>query len=89
MSDTRTIWKYVLVDSDPTIEVPAGARVIEFAIQDDRLCVWAIVDPTEPRVIRKFHVVGTGALFEDWWVYRGTVHRPSGLVWHLLEESIR
>jgi hypothetical protein len=89
MSETRTIWKYVLDGDSPVLEMPNGAQVVSFALQHDTPCLWAIVDPDAPRVGRRFRVVGTGWRFE--WpmllsvTYRGMVQAPNGLVWHLLE----
>lgn len=86
MIEKRTIWKFVLDGPDPVLAVPAGAEVVAFDLQDDRLAVWAMVDPAAPRAQRRFHVVGTGWEFEYPVIYRGMVQTSNGLVWHLLED---
>lgn len=85
MSDTRTIWKFVLDGPNPNVAMPAGAQVVAFGEQDGRLTLWAAVDPTAPRVPRRFTVVGTGWEFPATAKHLGTVQAPNGLVWHLME----
>lgn len=87
MTEKRTIWKFALEGFDPVLEIPAGGEVVAVDLQDGRLTMWAMVDPTEPRVQRQFHVVGTGETFDHPASYRGTVQMPNGLVWHLLEDG--
>jgi hypothetical protein len=88
MSDRRAIWKFPVDLMGDSIEVPADCSIVEFALQDGQLCVWAIVDPASPRITRRLRVVGTGREFEDGWRYHGTAHMPNGLVWHLLSEAM-
>lgn len=87
MSEKRTIWKFVLDGHDPVLAMPYGAEVVSFDMQDGRATLWAMVTPAAARVQRRFHVVGTGWEFEYPVTYRGMAQTPTGLVWHLLEES--
>jgi hypothetical protein len=86
MNEKRTIWKFGLEGHDPVLAMPAGAEVVSFDLQDGQATLWAMVDPAAPRVQRRFHVVGTGWVFESPVTYRGMVQMPNGLVWHLLED---
>lgn len=86
MNEKRTIWKFGLDGPDPVLAMPAGGEVVAFGLQDERLAAWVMVDPSAPRVQRRFHVVGTGWQFEYPVIYRGMVQTSNGLVWHLLED---
>lgn len=64
----RTIWKHsVPVDSplvgvkgDFSLALPAGAVVLCVQTQGGEPYVWAECDPEQPKVERKFRLVGTG-----------------------------
>jgi hypothetical protein len=56
-----TVWKFPLALEDaPVIEMPRGARLLHIAKQHDFPVVWALVDPTAPRVGRCLRLMGTG-----------------------------
>jgi len=84
MSDQRVVWKFDA--RRPMIELPAGAEIVSFAMQFDRLVLWAVVDPAAPKVTRYFRVVDTGWHMPANLVYRGTAQGPAGMVWHLFED---
>ena len=58
-----TIWKYVL---RPTcaLEMPKGAQILSVHAQispvKEDICIWALLDPTQPKETREFSVFGTG-----------------------------
>jgi len=64
-----TIWKYIL---KPTceIEMPTGAQILSvhaqpnkappFKLDGEEICIWAKVEPANPKETRKFVVFGTG-----------------------------
>jgi len=55
------IWKYELsITAMQEIEVPLGARVLSAKMQDQRLCLWAMVDPNEQRIRMPIEIIGTG-----------------------------
>lgn len=60
----QSIWKYVLNLGATTLSMPVGAKVLTAAMQYDSLCVWAIVDPSRDREVRRFMVFGTGQPIE-------------------------
>lgn len=88
----RVVYKYTLEkDVEPqAIELPAGAEIVEVAVQSGHPRVWALVDPEAPKVRRWFRIVSTGAPFEaPDLVYVGTMHDPHPtfpLVWHVFED---
>lgn len=60
----RTVWKYEL-DTDTILELPGDAKVLHVAAQsgpfgENRVCLWAEVDPSGPLRRRRFFVRGTG-----------------------------
>lgn len=56
----KTIWKFPLSPDKLTIEMPRGAKVLSVAVQDEVICVWALVDTEAALVKRRFYVLGTG-----------------------------
>jgi hypothetical protein len=87
----KTIYKYELELHTPIaqVEVPVGAQVLHFDAQDNRLYLWALVDPSAAATTRlRFHVVGTGHSLDEskGLVYRATILMYSGaLVLHIFE----
>ncbi len=56
-----TIWKFPLKTVDEqTIEMPFEAQILSLKVQDGEPCIWAFVDPSKPKVERKFDIFGTG-----------------------------
>ena len=58
----QTIWKFTksfTADSEE-IEMPKGAKILTIAMQHKHLRIWAMVDPTQDKVPRLIHIVGTG-----------------------------
>lgn len=84
---TKTVYKYPLVGYG-AIEVlmPSMAQFIHFDrdTREDKLCLWAIVQRTNPIVKRKFQMVPTGGDIPD-----GARYLQSCVVgeyaWHLFE----
>jgi hypothetical protein len=87
----KTVWKFPLSPGDPlVIAMPAGARVLHVGVQDDdRPCIWALVDPAAPEEERSFRVHGTGQYFDGDGAYVGTamLYR-GGLVFHVFEVQL-
>ena len=65
----RTIWKFPFaIDDEVEIEMPHGAEVLHVDVQNGQPCMWAIVNPDEPRETwrtYKFSVFGTGHPLPD------------------------
>lgn len=82
----KRIFKYVLTGevSRSIVSMPAMASVIHFAVQDDKFCIWAIVDDEGPVGDRTFWVRPTGgAVVEGTYFLFTTLDGP--FVWHLFE----
>lgn len=84
----KTIWKFPLSLSDESVfKMPSGAKVLSAGVQEERIHIWAEVDPDKIQVLKRFYVVGTGhpmpignLRFID------TVHMAGGeLVFHVFE----
>ncbi len=89
---SHSVWKYTLNEGNAItrLTMPKGARVLTAAWQGRDLCIWALVDPSEPRETRRFVVHVTGGQIEDVasLAYVGTVHSNDGgspLVLHVFE----
>jgi hypothetical protein len=83
----KTAWKFIL-QPKTTVEIPDGAKILHVAQQGDHLCMWALVDPEQPKVKRYFSVYGTGFdMPDDPGEFIGTALMNGGsLVFHIFEE---
>jgi len=81
----KTIWKYELTPGIQSINIPQGGSILTAQTQNGRVCVWALVDPSQKSVIKEFEVVATGQPFEsESKRYINTV-QISWTVWHVFE----
>lgn len=89
------IWKYRLdrdVPGSQVIEMPDFSVALTAQIQDDRICLWAFVDPSKPPRQRKFEVIATGQTVNGWIgngnhrTYIATVQQGP-YVWHVFEND--
>ena len=84
----RTIWKYTLSLVDYVdIEMPTGARILSVGIQNEQICLWALVDPEKTAAKYRFRIAGTGHPIgkeAENWDFVGTVIMMNGaLVFHV------
>lgn len=62
----RTVWKYEIPGTDRfTLELPKGARLLSIQPQGNQVCLWALVDPAQPKEARLFRLAGTGHPIEE------------------------
>lgn len=84
-----TIWKFVIEPGDTVIiGMPKGAQVLSVDSQYGVPCVWALVDPDAPKVLRKFRMAGTAHHVEKKHTknFVGTFQLDGGsLVFHLFD----
>jgi hypothetical protein len=85
----KTIWKYSLTP-DCTLSMPVGSIILTVQEQEQRPCLWALVDPAAPHECRRFRTYGTGhPVADDPGEYIGTFQLNGGsLVFHLFEEQL-
>lgn len=80
---TSSIWKFPLAEE---IEMPKKAKVLTVQVQRDIPCIWAVVDPSADREVRRFVIVGTGHSMNRKGPYIGTFQLEGGaLVFHVFE----
>lgn len=89
----RTVWKFPLPEGDVpgefTIGLPRGAKLLLFAPQTNGImrscCLWAEVDPAQPKRSVRFFVAGTGHEVPDGWIHVASFadDRVGNLVFHL------
>ena len=80
----RTVYKYPIYKK---VFLPKSAQIVKVGKDDnDRCCIWAIVDPTEQETEEKYFVIAATGDFwdEDRAKYIGT-YFDNGYVWHVLE----
>jgi len=87
-----TVYKYELKPDDYIdIHLPEDSQILTVQSQFDRPCLWALVNPENKSIVRRFRLAGTGhpikenktALF-----YHGTFQLMGGsLIFHLFEVS--
>lgn len=92
----RTVYKYMIpLEGEFTLELPAGAKIRHFGIQDGSPKIWAEVNPFAPLATRSFRLIGTGRPLEPGLGYFGTAIMQlspttlpgNSLVWHLYESN--
>jgi hypothetical protein len=92
MSFHRKVWKWQTPPIDYfVLEMPKGAKILNFSNQHNQGCLWALVDPDaeKPKEKRVFRLAGTDHAItesEDRIHYLGTfVAFGAHLVLHLFE----
>jgi hypothetical protein len=56
----KQIWKYELPKESNTISMPKNAEVLSVEPQNNKVCIWAKVDPSKYLENRTFVIFGTG-----------------------------
>ena len=82
----KTIWKFPLELKDlQNISIPEGAEILNCAIQNGGVFLWALVDPSLPLQRREIEMIGTGnEIPEEERRYISTII-DGALVWHIFE----
>lgn len=82
----KTIWKFTL-QPECELEMPKGAELLSVREQGEDICLWALVDPTADKEVRRFRGFGTGHDVPDQPMkFIGTAHLHGGsLVFHVFE----
>ena len=89
----QRIWKWELEITDlQTIAVPRDPSFLSVQFQSGTLCLWALVDPDEPKRKYAIRIIGTGNPISDPPLsanrFIGTVQQFNGeLVWHVFWEA--
>lgn len=90
----KKILKYAVpgVGMNFVVKMPAGAVVTQFGqqfitqkgINQAELFLWAVVEPDNPEVYRKFRVVATGVMLPE--LAQNVITTQIGMeVWHLVD----
>ena len=82
----KTIWKFPLeLKGLQNISIPEGAEILNCAIQNGGVFLWALVDPSLPLQRREIEMIGTGnQIPEEERRYISTII-DGALVWHIFE----
>jgi hypothetical protein len=60
------VYKYPMEIKDIVeLELPAGAEILHVEAQNDKLCLWALVDPEKPTLYRRIRIAGTGHTIKE------------------------
>jgi len=85
----KVIYKYEFETEALTkIKMPIGAEILALQTQNNKPCLWILVDPAAEMQTRIFEIIGTGWTFNktDNQKYIGTYQVQGGLfVYHLFE----
>jgi hypothetical protein len=93
MEERYVIYKYVLgIAHRYVVNMPDTAKIIKVGVQDDKICLWAIVPKGEVAFPKEFIIVGTGMILpEDIGDYVGTVQKKGfddmEFVWHVFKKQ--
>lgn len=87
----KKIFKYPLrlirLTDTQTIQIPNGSTLLWVAVQNDVICLWAMVDPEQAMTTRTIVIIGTGNPICDMALdYVGTVMQGP-YVWHVFEDK--
>ena len=84
----KTMWKFPFrIQKAIQIEMPWGASIKLVEVQDGEPTLWAEVHPANPKVTRRFWLVGTGdEIPEEADQHVASFQMPPD-VWHLYEET--
>ena len=85
---TLAVWKYPLQkDSYHIVDLPVGAEVLSFQMQQGVPTIWALVDVNGSLGRRMFRILATGESLPDKNLkYIGSV-QDHAFVWHLFEQG--
>ena len=87
----KTIYKYQIPMSGIVV-LPAEYKILKFGIQQETICLWALVDSETERIAKEFVVVGTGwnldDKLDDRWQHMETLFE-NGFVWHVFMKENR
>ncbi len=85
----KVIYKYhANILGDTLIEIPKDAEILHFGNQNEKPCIWLLIDCDKPVEKRTFRILGTGAPIKttDKLRHIGTELFNCGVyVWHLFE----
>ena len=86
------VYKYPLRPNDYIdIQLPKGGQILTIQTQGDMPYLWALVNPDNPRMKRRFRLAGTGHPINESMselFYHGTFQLHGGaLIFHLFEVS--
>jgi len=61
-----TVYKYQIPPEDHLIiDMPKGARILHVGSQYNVIMLWALVDPSQPKVTSRFRLAETGRPIDD------------------------
>ena len=84
----KTIWKYQLKETDTQIiTAPEDAVFVHVGAQQNKLCLWAIVEPHKRQRDYTIIIHGTGHPVLPNLTYIGTVQHPP-FVWHIFLQEL-
>ncbi len=84
------IWKFPIIDPSLIVfNMPEGSKILTIQMQNDKPCIWALVNPENKLEKRGFKLFGTGQSIDDDMTkmrYINTIQMHNGnLVFHLFE----
>lgn len=88
----KQIWKFAIPTADKlSFKMPVGAEVLSVAVQHNKPCLWALVNPDAAMETRTFYITGTGhdipdSVSRQFGLFHGTFLLEDGaLVFHIFE----
>ncbi len=87
----KTIWKFeLMIAPRQTIDIPVGAEILTVQTQDEKIVLWALVEPKNAKEKRFIDIFGTGHDFDIMGnrKFLGTVQLKNGsLAFHVFENN--
>lgn len=85
----KTIWKFPFsIEEFIGLRMPANATLLHVDVQNGTPCLWAVVNPDEPMVLRNLRVIATGQAFAvDYDDEHVATFQSGQFVWHVFDEG--
>jgi hypothetical protein len=87
----KSIFKYELVVTDEfNLLIPSGAEFLSVQVQNNKPCLWALVEPRNELRHYRFRCFGTGqGIDQSGLKYLGTTQAVGGsFAWHFFVDSL-
>ncbi len=77
----KSIWKFPIeVTDEQSVEMPVGAQPLSVQVQDDQVCIWALVDTEAKKEERLVQIFDTGIPITDEGDFIGTFQILKGVL---------
>ncbi len=81
----KVVYKYALTFPCCEVAMPKAAQILSVQMQQNNMCLWALVDTEQPKELRYLEFHGTGNPFNPFGLVHVATIQEGQFVWHLFE----